>query len=69
MTNAEILTGLYNQLPETDQNIILEITKKMLIAYDPEYTKLLFNEKAELKEAIQDMKEGQNFVNEQDIDW
>lgn len=41
-----------------------ELLKKLVRAWDPDYTKLTPREAAELEEA-----EASGFVNEEDIDW
>ena len=41
----------------------------MLLAYDPDYTKLLPNEKKELESALIDFKNGDNISNGENINW
>lgn len=43
--------SLLEVLPESEQNFALEFIKKLVLAWDPDYTKLTAKESAELKEA------------------
>lgn len=52
-------------LPESDQKFALEFIKKLVIAWDPDYTKVTPLEKAELEEALMD----QETVSHDKIDW
>ena len=67
--NTKQLINLYEILPETDQQMLLELTKKLLIAYDPDYTKLFPNEKSDLEEALDDLKQGVNIDDGSSIEW
>lgn len=67
--NTKQLINLYELLPETNQQMLLELTKKLLIAYDPDYTKLLPNEKSDLEDALDDLKNGVNIDDGSSIDW
>ena len=67
--NTKQLINLYEILPETDQQMLSELTKKLLIAYDPDYTKLLPNEKSDLEEALDDLKQGVNIDDGTSIEW
>ncbi len=42
---------LMNVLPEKDQNLALELIKKLVIAWDPDFTKLTPTEKNDLENA------------------
>ncbi|MBE6700744.1 MAG: hypothetical protein E7582_02505 [Ruminococcaceae bacterium] len=67
--NTKQLINLYEILPETDQKMLLELTKKLLLAYDPDYTKLLPSEKEDVEGAILDFKNGVNIDDGSSIDW
>ncbi len=49
--------GLLEVLPETEQNFALEFIKKLVIAWDPDFTKVTPAERAELDDIEKDMKE------------
>ncbi len=67
--NTKQLINLFEILPENDQVMLLELTRKLLIAYDPDYTKLLPNEKEELDSALADYRNGENLIGAESIDW
>lgn len=55
---------LIEMLPEDDQNFAFEFIKKLVRAWDPDFTKLTAEETRHL-----DAAENSGFVNEEDIDW
>ena len=67
--NTKQLINLYEILPETDQKMLLELTKKLLLAYDPDYTKLIPSEKEDVEGAILDFKNGVNIDDGSSINW
>ena len=54
---------LLDMLPESDQDFAYEFVKKLVRAWDPDYTKVTPQEARELEEA-----EASGFVDEEDID-
>ncbi len=65
MSNTAIEAArLIDMLPENDQSVAFEFIKKLVLAWDPDYTKLTKEETKELEEA-----EKSGFVNDTDIDW
>lgn len=67
--NTKQLISIYELLPSADQNIILELSKKLLLAYDPDYTKVLPHEEKEIDEALQDYNQGVNICDSSAIEW
>ena len=64
MSNITIEAArLMESLPESEQNFVLEFIKKLVLAWDPDYTKLTASEAEALKEAEQS-----GFIDETDID-
>lgn len=55
---------LIDMLPDSDKNLAYELIKKLVLAWDPDFTKLTAEERQQLDEA----KAG-GFVAEEDIDW
>lgn len=55
---------LLDMLPENDQKFAFAFIKKLVLAWDPDYTKLTEEEAALLAKA-----EGSGFVDESEIDW
>ncbi len=55
---------LLEMLPEEEKNFAYEMVKRLVLAWDPDYTKVTPKEAKELREA-----EESGFVDEEDIDW
>lgn len=53
-TATKEVIDLMEILPESEQNFALEFIKKLVIAWDPDFTKLTPREKKELEEAMTD---------------
>ena len=49
--------GLLEILPEQEQNFALEFIKKLVLAWDPDYTRLTPAERRGIEEAEKDMRE------------
>lgn len=48
------IVNLIEILPESEQNFALEFVKKLVLAWDPDFTKLTPAERKELDEAMAD---------------
>lgn len=55
---------LMDMLPESEQNFAFEFIKKLVLAWDPDYTKMTPEEARRVEAA-----ENSGFVNDSDIDW
>lgn len=55
---------MMDMLPDADQMLIYELIKKMVLAWDPDFTKVTTDEAKEIAEA-----ENSGYVDEEDIDW
>ena len=55
---------MLEMLPETEQDFALEFVKRLVLAWDPDYTKLTPSELERLEEA-----EHGEYININDIDW
>jgi len=55
-------------LPENDQNFALEFIKKLVLAWDPDYTKVTPTERKELEEAEKDIAEN-GTISHDAINW
>ncbi len=53
-TATKEIIDLMEILPESDQNLALELVRKLVLAWDPDFTKLTPMEKKELDEAMAD---------------
>ena len=55
---------LIDMLPENDQKFAHEFVKKLVLAWDPDFTKVTADEYAQIKAA-----EESGFVSDNDVDW
>ena len=58
---------MYNTLPETEQGLSYELLRRLVLAWDPDFTKLTPSERADLEESERDLREGRT-VRMEDID-
>ena len=68
LTKSMEISALVEILPENEQNLAYEIVKRMVLAWDSDFTKLTPNERLRLEEADRDWTTG-NTVSFDDIDW
>lgn len=62
------IISLIDMLPEQDQNLAYEIIKKMVLAWDPDFTKLTNSEKNSLDIAETEINNG-DYVTHDQIEW
>ena len=55
---------LISMLPESNQYLVYELVKKLVLAWDPDFTKLTQDEADKIEEA-----EKSGYVNDSAIDW
>lgn len=60
--------NLMEILPESDQNFALEFIKKLVLAWDPDYTKVTSAERKALEEAEKDIAEN-GTISHDNINW
>ena len=60
--------NLMEILPESEQNFVLEFIKKLVLAWDPDFTKLTLTEKKELEDADSEIRNGET-VSHEEINW
>lgn len=60
--------GLMEVLPESEQNFALEFIRRLVLAWDPDFTKVTLEERKELEEAERDMADN-GAVSHDDINW
>lgn len=58
------IAKMVDMLPEDDQKFAQEFIKKLVLAWDPDFTKVTPQEAESIKNA-----EESGFVSESDIDW
>jgi hypothetical protein len=66
-STKKIIT-LLDMLPTKEQEFVSEVVRKLIIAWDPDFTKLTAKEAAELKLAHEEIKRGET-VSFDDINW
>lgn len=60
--------NLMEVLPESDQTFALEFIKKLVLAWDPDYTKVTLKERKEIEEAEKDIAEN-GTISHDAINW
>ena len=60
----EKTVSMLEMLPAQEQNFALEFVKRLVLAWDPDYTKLTPSERQKLEEA-----ENGEYINAKDINW
>ncbi|MBO5164693.1 MAG: hypothetical protein J6B75_09705 [Ruminococcus sp.] len=58
------ITAMLDMLPEQEQNLAVELLKRIVLAWDSDYTKLTPKEADELAEA-----ENSGYIDSDEIDW
>lgn len=58
------IAEMFDMLPEKEQNFAFEMMKKIVLAWDPDFTKLTPQERKELEEA-----EKSGYISADEIDW
>jgi hypothetical protein len=59
---------MLNMLPKKEQDFACEMLKKIVLAWDPDYTKLTPDEAKKLEEGKKQLANGEFFLDEE-IDW
>lgn len=62
------LFQIVDMLPDTEQQLISEMIKRVILAWDPDFTKLTPGEAAVLAQAKEELERGEVFSMD-DIDW
>ena len=66
MVNAKTkrIAEMVDMLPDEEQNLAYELIKRIILAWDSDFTKLTASERKELEEA-----QSGEYVNAKDINW
>lgn len=67
-TATKEVIDLMEILPESEQNFALEFIRKLVLAWDPDFTKVTPAEKSELEEAAKEIERGET-VSHDAINW
>ena len=68
ISKAKEISTLVDLLPANEQVLVYELIKRMVLAWDSDFTKLTPTERKHLDEAEHDFSVGST-VNHNDIDW
>ena len=68
LSKAKEISALVDLLPDNEQVLAYELIKRMVLAWDSDFTKLTPAERERLEEAEQDFINGDT-INHNDIDW
>ena len=60
----EQTVSMLEMLPTQEQNLALELIKRLVLAWDPDYTRLTPEERTRLETA-----ENGEYIDSEDIDW
>lgn len=67
-TITKQVIDLMEILPESEQNFALEFIKKLVLAWDPDFTKVTPSERVELEQAMKEI-ENRETVPHEAINW
>lgn len=67
-TTTKQAIDLMEILPESEQSFALEFIKRLVLAWDPEFTKLTAAEQAELEAAREEIGNGET-ISHEEIEW
>lgn len=65
---AQQIADMVDMLPENDQALAFEVIKKMVLAWDPDFTKTTPAERARIDEAAAEMEDG-DYIPESAVNW
>ena len=65
---AQQIADMVDMLPEQDQALAFELVKKLVLAWDPDFTKVTPFEAIQLKQAETEMNAGE-YVADTAINW
>ncbi len=55
-------------LPDADQKLALAMVEKLVLAWDPDFTKVTPSEKVAIEQAVRELDAGE-YVTHAEIDW
>ena len=67
-TTAQQAAAMIDMLPASDQQLAFELIKKLVLAWDPDYTEITPSEAAALEEAEKNFENGEYYT-DSDINW
>lgn len=67
-TMTKQIAALADMLPQKEQVLAYEIIRRMVLAWDPDFTRLTPDERQRLEEAEQEIARGET-ISDADINW
>ena len=68
MPISQQIAQMVDILPDTDQKLAFELVRKLVLAWDPDFTKATAEERAVMDQAIRELEAGE-FVTADHINW
>ena len=68
MPISQRIAQMVDILPEADQTLALELVRKLVIAWDPDFTKVTPTERAAMEQAVNELDAGE-YVTDDQINW
>lgn len=65
---SQDLLNMFNLLPENEQDLAYELVKRIVLAWDCDYTKLTPQERTRLEKSQLDLENNET-IDYKDIDW
>ena len=65
---AQQIADMVDMLPEKDQALAFELVKNLVLAWDPDFSKVTAAEKAEIDKAAAELEAG-DYVSDQAVNW
>ena len=65
---AQRIAQMVDILPDADQELALTMVEKLVLAWDPDFTKVTPSEAAAIEQAIRELDAGE-YVTQDEIDW
>lgn len=65
---SQQIAQMVDMLPEADQTLALELVRKLVLAWDPDYTRATPFEDAAMAQAVKELEAG-DYVPDSAINW
>lgn len=65
---AQQVAGMVDMLPEQDQELAFQLVKKLVLAWDSNFTKVTSEEEKRLTQAQEDLEKGET-ISHNEINW
>ena len=65
---AQRIAQMVDILPNADQELALAMVEKLVLAWDPDFTRVTPGEKAAIEQAVRELDAGE-YVTQDEIDW